>query len=119
MSTAHPETTNRASESVWPLRFSADLLRRPFGPIENIFIAFKLLENNSSWRQLVKQLPQCAPRVLERVRVVTPIAPARRNWKKSGVHHAELPKVFEHLRVFVVLNAVADGLQAYAGCGFG
>src|SRR5260370_34023250 len=67
----------------------------------------------------MKQLPQCCTRVLKRVRVAIPIAPAPRNRKNSAIHHAELSQVLEHVRVFVILNTVANGLQANAWCGLG
>src|SRR5437879_3302214 len=69
--------------------------------------------------QLVKQLPQLGARILQRVRVVAPIAPAPRNRKKRGVHRTDTSQVLEDLRVFVVLNSVADGLQANSRCGLG
>src|SRR5882762_10454571 len=71
------------------------------------------------WCELVKQLPQLGPNVLQEVRVVAPIAPAPRNRKNSAIHHAELSQVLEHVRVFVILNTVANGLQANAWCGLG
>src|SRR5258708_5709130 len=71
------------------------------------------------WCELVKQLPQLGPYVLQEVRVVAPIAPAPRNRKNSAIHHAELSQVLEHVRVFVILNTVANGLQANAWCGLG
>src|SRR5258705_3461867 len=67
----------------------------------------------------MKQLPQLGPNVLQEVRVVAPIAPAPRNRKNSAIHHAELSQVLEHVRVFVILNTVANGLQANAWCGLG
>src|SRR5882762_467390 len=67
----------------------------------------------------MKQLPQCCTRVLKRVRVAIPIAPAPRNRKNSAIHHAELSQALEHVRVFVILDTVADGLQANAWCGLG
>src|SRR5258705_5058647 len=67
----------------------------------------------------MKQLPQLGPNVLQEVRVVAPIAPAPRNRKNSAIHHAELSQVLEHMRVFVILNTVANGLQANAWCGLG
>src|SRR5260370_16585942 len=67
----------------------------------------------------MKQLPQLGPNVLQEVRVVAPIAPAPRNRKNSAIHHAELSQALEHVRVFVILNTVADGLQANAWCGLG
>src|SRR5258708_25841169 len=67
----------------------------------------------------MKQLPQLGPYVLQEVRVVAPIAPAPRNRQNSAIHHAELSQVLEHVRVFVILNTVANGLQANAWCGLG
>src|ERR1700676_5702674 len=63
----------------------------------------------------MKQLPQLCPRVFERLRAVIPVAAARGDWKKSGVHHADLSQVLEDLGVFVVLNAIANGLQSNPG----
>jgi len=93
MSDALPETTNRALESAWRLHISADSPHSPFSPIKNKLNRFQTAETYSSRGQLMKQLPQLCPRVFERVRVVSPIAPVRRNGKKSGVHHVELPQV--------------------------
>src|SRR5258705_4392793 len=65
----------------------------------------------------MKQSPQCCTRVLKPVWVAIPIGSAPRNPKNSAIHHAELSQVLEHVRVFVILNAVANGLQANAWCG--
>src|SRR5260370_32206232 len=67
----------------------------------------------------MKQLPQLGPNVLQEVRVVAPIAPAPRNRQNSAIHHAELSQALEHVRVFVILNTVANGLQTNAWCGLG
>src|SRR5258707_13652157 len=65
----------------------------------------------------MKLLPQLQPRIFQRVRIVTPAAPARSNGHDDGVHEGDLPQVLENLRVFVVLNAIADGLQPYPRSG--
>src|SRR4030088_3557093 len=70
-------------------------------------------------RKLVEQLPQLQPCIFQRVRVVTPVAPARGNRLDGYVQGGDLSQVLENLGVFVVLNAVTDGLKAYSGGGFG
>ena len=59
-------------------------------------------------------LAQVQARSFERVGVMTPVAPAGSNGHDDGVHQGDLPQVLENLRVLVILNAVADGLQADA-----
>src|SRR5882724_4022686 len=70
------------------------------------------------WSEMVKQLAQLCADVLERGRVVAPIGPACCDRKNGGVQDGELCQVLQHVRVFVVLNAVADGLQTDARSGF-
>src|SRR5882757_10190561 len=50
---------------------------------------------------------------------MAPVAPARSDGQDGGVHEGDLPHVFENLRVLVILNAVANGLQPYARRGLG
>src|ERR1700716_467992 len=50
---------------------------------------------------------------------MTPIAPTRGNGHDRRVHEWHLRQVLENLRVFVVLNAVADGFQTNSGSRFG
>src|SRR6266850_3797917 len=56
-------------------------------------------------------LPQLQPRGFQGVRVVTPVGPARSDRLDDGVRKVLLPQVLENLSVFVVLNAVTNGLQ--------
>src|SRR6266850_1830880 len=56
-------------------------------------------------------LPQLQPCSFQGVRVVIPVAPARSDRHDDGVRKALLPQVLENLNVFVVLNAVTNGLQ--------
>ena len=62
-------------------------------------------------------LPQLEPCAFQHVRVVIPVAPARGNWHDDGVRKGPLPQVLENLGVFVVLNAVTNGLQTDPGSG--
>src|SRR5258708_20272875 len=47
------------------------------------------------------------------------IARGPRNRKNSDIDDAELSQVLEDLRVFVILNTVANGFQTNAWCGLG
>src|SRR5258708_10125086 len=67
----------------------------------------------------MKLLPQLQACSFERVGVVTPVAPARSNGHDDGVHQGDLPQVLENLHVLVILNAVANGLQANSRSRFG
>src|SRR5258707_6797430 len=67
----------------------------------------------------MKLLPQLQPRIFQRVRIVTPVAPTRSNGHDDGVHHGYLPQVLENLRVLVILDAVTNGLQANSRSRFG
>src|SRR6266704_4099972 len=69
--------------------------------------------------KLVEQLPQLHPRTFQRVRVVTPVGPTRGNRLNDRVQEGDLPQVLENLGIFVVLNAVTDGLKTYPRSGFG
>ena len=64
--------------------------------------------------ELLPQLQSCT---FQGVRVLIPVAPARGNWLDGGVHEGNLPQVVENLGVFVVLNAITDGLQSDPGSG--
>jgi len=66
----------------------------------------------------MEPLPQLQPCSFQSVRVLTPVGPARGNRLDDGVQEGDLPQVLECLGVFVVLNAVADGLQTYSWGGF-
>src|SRR4029077_10193595 len=68
--------------------------------------------------KLMEPLPQLQPCSFQSVRVLTPVGPARGNRLDDGVQEGDLPQVLEYLGVFVVLNAVADGLQTYSWGGF-
>src|SRR5437879_6021461 len=59
----------------------------------------------------MEQVPQLYPCILQGVWVVTPAGPVGRYWWKNGVHQEDLSQILKNLGVFVVLNAVADGLQ--------
>jgi len=59
----------------------------------------------------MEQLPQLQPCSFQRVRVMAPVAPTRSNGHDRGVHEGDLRKVLENLRVFVILNAVTNGLK--------
>src|SRR5882757_9988797 len=48
-----------------------------------------------------------------------PVGPACCDRENGGVQDGELCQVLEHVGVFVILNAVADSLQADARSGFG
>src|SRR5260370_13275595 len=63
------------------------------------------------WRKLTELSPQLQPCIFERTWVVAPVAPTRGNRLEDGVHESYLPQVLENLGVFVVLNAVSNGLQ--------
>src|SRR5260370_39641815 len=63
------------------------------------------------WSKLVQQFAQLLPCTFQSVRVVAPVAPARGNWLEDGIHKGNLRQVLENLGVFVVLNAVSNGLQ--------
>src|SRR5260370_11889255 len=65
-------------------------------------------------RKLLELLPQLLPRIFKRGGVVSPVPPARGNGHDDGVHERHLPQIVHDLGVFVILNAVADGLQPYA-----
>src|SRR5258708_4146841 len=67
----------------------------------------------------MKLLPQLQACSFERVGVVTPVAPARSNGHDDGVHQGDLPQVLENLRVLVILDAVANGLQTNSRSRFG
>src|SRR6202035_1482996 len=69
-------------------------------------------------RKLLELLPEFLPDTLQVAGVVAPLGPTRGNRLKNEVHVRGLALIFEQLRVFVVLDAVADGLQAYARCRF-
>jgi len=60
----------------------------------------------------MEQLPQLQARSFQRVGVMAPVAPTRSDGQDGGVHEGDCPRS-KNLRVFVVLNAVADGLKAY------
>src|SRR5216684_4927383 len=62
--------------------------------------------------ELVEELAQLQACSFQGVGVVTPVAPARGNGLEDGIHKGDLRQVLENLRIFVVLNAVANGLQA-------
>src|SRR5260370_34211715 len=62
----------------------------------------------------MKLLAQLQPRICQSGRVMTPVGPARGNGHDDRVQEGNLPQVLENLRVFVVLNAITDGLQSYA-----
>src|SRR5580704_7203196 len=63
--------------------------------------------------KLLELLPEFLPDTFQVARVVAPLGPARGNRLKNELHVRGLPLILEHLRVFVVLNAIADGLQPY------
>src|SRR6266850_1421701 len=62
-------------------------------------------------------LPQLQPCSFQGVRVVIPVAPTRGDRHDDGVHEWDLSQVLENLSVFVVLNAVANGLHTYPRSG--
>src|SRR5579859_358194 len=64
-------------------------------------------------RKLMKLLSKFLPHTFEIAWVMGPLGPARGNRPQDEIHVGGLPLIFEHLRVVVVLNAVADGLQSY------
>src|SRR5580704_15565733 len=68
--------------------------------------------------KLLELLPEFLPDTFQVARVVAPLCPARGNRLKNELHVGGLPLILEHLRVFVVLNAIADGLQPYPRGGF-
>src|SRR5260370_25811078 len=63
------------------------------------------------WRKLTELSPQLQPCIFERTWVVAPVAPTRGNRLEDGIHEGDLGQVLENLSVFVVLNAVSNGLQ--------
>src|SRR5260370_7030918 len=65
----------------------------------------------------MKLLPQLQPRIFQRVRIVTPVAPTRSNGHDDGVHEGDLPQALENLRVLVILDAITNGLQTYPRSG--
>src|SRR6266403_4925054 len=56
-------------------------------------------------------LPHLQPCSFQGGRVVTPVGPASSDRHDDGVRKVLLPQVLENLSVFVVLNAVTNGLQ--------
>src|SRR5437899_2356627 len=63
----------------------------------------------------MEQVPQLYPCVLQGVWVVTPVGPVSRYWRKNGVHRGDLSQILKNLGVFVVLNAITNGLQTDPG----
>ncbi len=62
----------------------------------------------------MEQLAQLQACTFQGVRVMTPVAPARGNRLEDRIHEGDLGQVLENLSVFVVLNAVPNGLQTIA-----
>src|SRR5260370_11695138 len=65
-------------------------------------------------RKLVKLLPEFLPDVFNLAGVVGPLGPACGDRLQNEIHVGGLPLLFKQLRVFEVLNSVADGFQAYS-----
>ena len=55
-------------------------------------------------------LPQLQPRAFQSIGIVTPAAPVGGNRLNDRVQKGDLPEVLENLRVFIVLNAIANSL---------
>ncbi len=55
-------------------------------------------------------LAQLQPGTFQSAWVVSPIGPARGNRQNDWIQEGELPEVLENLGVFVVLDAVPNGL---------
>lgn len=66
----------------------------------------------------MKLLPQLLPRIFKRGGVVSPVRKACGDGHDDGVQERHLPEVLENLGVFIILNAVTDVLQPYAGRRF-
>ena len=62
-------------------------------------------------------LAQLQPGTFQSAWVVSPIGPARGNRQNDWIQEGELPEVLENLGIFVVLDAVANGLQTNPGSG--
>jgi len=60
--------------------------------------------------ELVEQLAQLKPCTFESIGIVTPVAPVGGNRLDDRVQEGDLAHVLENLSVFVVLNAITDGL---------
>src|SRR5258708_709718 len=65
----------------------------------------------------MKLLAQLQPGTFRSAWVVSPIGPARGNRQNDWIQEGELPEVLENLGVFVVLDAVPNGLQTNPGSG--
>src|SRR6266404_1266526 len=73
------------------------------------------------WAKLVEFLSHLQPCIFHGCPVVVmlPVRPTERNWLgarkrlERGVHEGVLPQSMKKVSVFVVLNAVPDGLQPY------
>src|ERR1700686_582257 len=63
--------------------------------------------------KLLELLPEFLPDTFQVARIVAPLGPTRGNRLKNELYVGGLPLILEHLRVFVVLNAIADSLQPY------
>jgi len=66
----------------------------------------------------IELLPQLLPRIFKRGGVVSPVGPARGDGHDDRVQESPLPQVLENLRVFVILEAIPEGLQTHARCRF-
>src|SRR4029077_18314625 len=62
-------------------------------------------------RNLLKLLAEFLPHVFEFSRVAGPLGPACGNGLKDELHIRGLALILEQLGIFIVLNAVTDGLQ--------
>src|SRR6266702_6496292 len=62
-------------------------------------------------------LAQLQPCTFQSAWVVSPIGPARGTRQNDWIQDGELPEVLENLGVFVVLDAVPNGLQTNPGSG--
>src|SRR5256885_8374750 len=69
--------------------------------------------------KLMKLLPKLQASVFQGVRVVSPIRPAGGNRHDDWVQERGSSQILQDLRVFIVLNAVTDGLEAYPRSGLG
>src|SRR5258708_20520228 len=65
----------------------------------------------------MKLLAQLQPGTFQSAWVVSPIGPARGNRQNDWMQEGEVAEVLENLGVFVVLDAVPNGLQTNPGSG--
>src|SRR5262249_57066652 len=80
-----------------------------------------IVQGNSSGRQrrkLMQLLAQFLPRTLQCFWIVIPVGPTRGDGHKNRVSEFVVPELLQNLRVFVVLNAVANGFKPDSRCGF-